>query len=137
MGLLQRDGKAKLIVIGNKSFKDVVRDNETNDALLVTDTHIPYQGLISEYAGHATVNHSQMEFRNGIAYSISVEGFFSQLKSSIFGIYHKVSPKHLEQYCIETAYINNYRKISDKDRFNLSMQNTKGRISYKKLIQKQ
>jgi hypothetical protein len=136
MGLLERDGKAKLTVIGDRTFKDVVRQNVNNDALLVTDTHIAYQGLISEYAGHATVNHSQMEFRNGIAYTNTVEGFFSHLKRSIFGIYHHCSPKHLHFYCTETAYRYNTRKISDKERANLTLQNTKGRLTYKNLIQK-
>ena len=137
MGLLERDGKAKLTVIGKDTFKDVIRNNVDNSALLVTDTHTAYQGLISEYAGHATVNHSQMEFRNGIAYTNTVEGFFSHLKRSIFGIYHHCSPKHLHFYCTETAYRYNTRKISDKERANLALQNTKGRITYKNLIQKQ
>ena len=104
MGLLERDGKARLTVIGAKTFKDVVRENVKPDALLITDTHLSYQGLSFEYAGHATVNHSQGEYRNGIAYTNSVEGFFSQFKRSIFGIYHivfhlsiytAIAPKHL------------------------------------------
>jgi len=137
MGLLERDGKAKLTVIGKNSFKEVVRENVNPDALLITDTHLAYQGLAFEYAGHATVNHSQMQFRDGIAYTNSVEGFFSSLKRSIFGIYHQVSPKHLQQYCSETSYRYNTRKVTDKDRFILSMQNANGhRLTYNNLIQK-
>jgi hypothetical protein len=83
MGLLERDGKARLTVIGAKTFKDVVRENVKPDALLITDTHLAYQGLSFEYAGHATVNHSQGEYRNGIAFTNSVEGLFSQFKRSI------------------------------------------------------
>ncbi len=136
MGLLERDGKARLTVIGEKTFKEVVRENVSSDALLITDTHLAYQGLSFEYVGHATVNHSQSEYRNGIAYTNSVEGFFSHFKRSIFGIYHQVSPKHLHRYCAETSYRYNHRKISDKDRFNLALQNTKGRLKYNELIQK-
>ncbi|MBL7696135.1 MAG: IS1595 family transposase [Ferruginibacter sp.] len=136
MGLLERDGKARLTVIGEKTFKDVVRENVSPDALLVTDTHLSYQGLVSEYAGHATVNHSQGEYRAGIAYTNSVEGFFSHFKRSIFGIYHQVSPKHLHRYCVETAYRYNYRKISDKDRFNMALSKTSGRLKYQELIKK-
>lgn len=136
MGLLERDGKAKLTVIGQKSFKDVVRDNVDKSAVLVTDTHLAYQGLVSEYKDHLTINHSQMEFRNGLAYTNSVEGFFSCLKRSIFGIYHSVSPKHLHRYCTETAYRYNTRKITDKERFTQTLQNTSGRLTYNNLIEK-
>jgi len=137
MGLLERDGKARLTVIGGNGFKDVVRSNVNSNAVLITDTHLSYQGLAFEYADHLTVNHSQMEFKNGIASTNSVEGFFANLKRSIFGIYHQVSPKHLQRYCEETAYRYNSRKISDKDRFIATMQAAEGqRLTYKKLIQK-
>lgn len=136
MGLLERDGKARLTVIGGNTFKDVVRNNVKTDAVIITDTHLAYQGLAYEYAGHATVNHSQGEYRNGIAYTNSVEGFFSQLARSLFGIYHSVSPKHLHRYCAETSCRYNKRKITDKERFTQTLQNTQGRLKYKNLIQK-
>ena len=136
MGLLERDGKARLTVIGERTFKEVVRENVKPDAILITDTHLSYQGLSFEYNGHLTVNHSQGEYRNGLAYTNSVEGFFSQFKRSIFGIYHQVSPKHLHRYCAETTYRYNSRKISDKDRFDMALQKPQGRITYKKLIEK-
>jgi transposase-like protein len=136
MGMVQRDGKARLTVIGSNTFKDVVRDNVDNAAVIVTDTHLSYAGLGQEYAAHLTVNHSQSEYRNGLAFTNTVEGFFSSLKRSIYGIYHSVSPKHLHRYCEETSYRYNTRKISDKERFNITLQNTKGRLKYKNLIQK-
>ncbi|MCP9753411.1 hypothetical protein EGI32_20865 [Ferruginibacter sp. HRS2-29] len=77
-----------------------------------------------------TVNHSQMQFRDGLAYTNSVEGFFSCLKRSIIGVYHTVSPKHLQRYCIETSYRYNTRKITDKERFNQTLQNVEGRLKY-------
>ncbi|HMI79823.1 MAG TPA: IS1595 family transposase, partial [Ferruginibacter sp.] len=51
MGLLERDGKARLTVIGKNTFKDVVRANVNSNAVLMTDTHLSYQGLAFEYAG--------------------------------------------------------------------------------------
>lgn len=41
---------------------------------------------------------------------ISIEGFWSLLKHGIYGIYHQVSPKHLNKYCDEFAYRYNYKK---------------------------
>ncbi len=133
MGFVERDGKARLTVI-DKTFKDMVRDNVDKDAIVVTDTHLSYKGLDEEYKEHLTVNHTQMQFRDGLAYTNTVEGFFSCLKRSIIGIYHQVSPKHLQRYCIETSYRYNTRKITDKERFNQTLQNVEGRLTYKNLI---
>jgi transposase-like protein len=136
MGLLQRDGKAKLTVIGNRTFKEVIRENVDQSAVIVTDTHQSYAGLDQEFEGHGTVNHSQEQYRNGIFYTNSVEGFFSLFKRTIFGTYHQISPKHLHRYCAESSYRFNTRKIKDKDRFSAVLSNTKGRLKYSELIKK-
>ena len=103
----------------------------------MTDSHLAYQGLALEYAGHGVVNHSEMQFRDGLAYTNTVEGFFSSLKRSIFGIYHSVSPKHLQRYCEETSYRYNSRKMTDRDRFIATMRAADGhRLTYNSLTQK-
>lgn len=137
MGMTQRDGKAKLTVIGGNTFKDVVRQNVDRSAVVITDTHLSYVGLAHEFAAHLSVNHSKSEYRKGLAFTNTVEGFFSSLKRSIYGIYHSVSPKHLHRYCEETSYRYNYRHISDKARFERTAQNIEGRLTYKSLISKE
>lgn len=136
MGLLERDGKAKLTIIGKNTFKEVVKSYVSPSAVVMTDAHKSYIGLNEDFQAHESVNHNIMEFRRGIAYTNSVEGFFSVFKRTIFGTYHQISPKHLEQYCIETSYRFNTRKISDADRFIGVMKNTRGRLKYNQLIQK-
>jgi len=136
MGLLQRDGKAKLTVIGKNSFKDVVRENVSTTATVYTDSHLGYIGLGNEFAGHDAVNHSIKEYKRGLVYTNSIEGFFSIFKRTIFGTYHQVSPKHLHRYCAETAYRFNFRKITDADRFRHTISNVEGRLKYKNLIEK-
>lgn len=136
MGLLQRDGKAKLAVIGNNTFKDIVRQNVDKTATVITDTHLSYVGLADEFAGHESVNHSISEYRKGQAYTNSVEGFFSILKRTIYGTYHQVSPKHLHRYCSETSYRFNFRKMRDDERFRMAISNVEGRLKYKNLIKK-
>lgn len=136
MGLLERDGKARLTVIGNNTFKDVIRNNVAPTAEIMTDSHLSYTGLANEFKAHEAVNHNIKEFKRGIAYTNSVEGFFSLFKRTIFGTYHQVSPKHLHRYCAESTYRFNSRKISDADRFQFALSNTKGRLTYKQLINK-
>jgi transposase-like protein len=136
MGLLERGGKAKLTVIGNNTFKEVVRAYVDPKAVVVTDTHLSYQGLGLEYAGHETVNHSQEEYKRGIYYTNSIEGFFSLFKRTILGTYHQISPKHLHRYCAESSYRYNTREIKDKDRFSAVLSNTEGRLKYNELTGK-
>jgi hypothetical protein len=136
MGLVQRDGKAKLKVIGNDSFKDVIRKNVDTTAVIVTDAHLGYVGLNLEYAGHESVNHSQSEYKRDIFFTNTVEGFFSLLKRGIYGIYHQVSPKHPHRYCDEFSNRYNTRKLKDTERFTDTVQQSKGRLKYHELIAK-
>lgn len=136
MGMVQRDGKARLTVIGKKSFKEMVIDAVDKGALIITDAHAGYELLGQHFAGHQSVNHSVSEYRRGIAYTNSVEGFFSLFKRIIHGTYHQISPKHLHRYCAETSYRFNSRKIKDADRFRVAISNVEGRLKYKNLIQK-
>lgn len=136
MGLLERDGKARLTVIGKSSFKDVVRANVAPSAHVYTDAHLGYVGLAGEYQSHEAVNHNIKEFKRGQVYTNSIEGFFSVFKRTIFGTYHQVSPKHLHRYCAETSYRFNSRKITDAERFKMALSNTQGRLTYNQLIEK-
>ncbi len=113
MNRKRRKKYQRLTVIGANSFKDMVRKNVKEEATVITDQHLGYKGLDAEYAAHLSVNHSEMQFRQGLAYTNSVEGFFSCLKRSLIGIYHYASPKHLQKYCNETAYRYNTRSFSN------------------------
>ena len=136
MGLLQRNGNAKLLVIGNRTFKDVIRENVNKTATIYTDAHAGYELLNQEYVAHEAVNHSIEEYRRGLAYTNSIEGFFSLFKRMIHGTYHQISPKHLPRYCAEITYRFNSRKIKDAERFRKTISNVEGRLKYKNLIKK-
>lgn len=136
MGMIERDGKARLKVIGKETFKDMVRQNVNPDAQLVTDSHSGYAGLNYEFAGHNSVNHSIQEYKNGIYHTNSIEGAFSHFKRMVFGIYHQVSPKHLHRYCDEFTGRWNTRKIKDGERFTHYLTQTEGRLKWKDLIAK-
>ena len=134
MGMVERNGKAKMQVIGRKSFKTIIHENVKKEAILVTDSHLGYQGLHTEYAQHEAVNHSILEFKRGIYYTNSVEGFFSTFKRMVIGTYHQLSPKHLQRYCEEATFRFNTRKIKDGERFLSCFDNIQGRLTYKELI---
>ncbi len=139
VGLLEQDSKVKIHVwdSSKQTLKDMVRLHVHTNAVVVTDSFIAYKGLNKEYAQHEVVKHIEDEYVNDAGFHTnSIEGFFSHLKRSIYGIYHQVSPKHLHRYCIETAYRYNTRKIKDVERFDASVKRCEGRLKYRDLTGK-
>ena len=82
------------------------------------------------------MNHTRGEYVRNTLHTNSIEGYWSQFKQSIYGIYHQVSPKHLNRYCDENSYRYNSREITDMERFSVSLTQTEGRLTYKRLIGK-
>jgi transposase-like protein len=118
----------------NKVINEVVPNKET---VMVTDGFTAYLGLDEIYKGHIIINHAQDEYKVGEYHTNTVEGLFSILKRGIYGIYHHVSAKHLQRYCDEFAHRYNSRKIKDADRFTMTIQQSRGRLKYFDLIQKE
>lgn len=59
------------------------------------------------------------------------------MKRGVYGIYHQISFKHLERYADEFSYRYNSRKLTDLQRFNLTLERVNGRLKYNTLINKQ
>lgn len=73
-----------------------------------TDESRIYSRLHQEYP-HKSVVHSKGVYVDGDVHTNTIEGFWSQMKRSIDGTYHCVSPKHLQLYVNEFVYRYNYR----------------------------
>jgi ISXO2-like transposase domain len=138
MGLIERGKDLKVQVIDSNvaTLKDMVRSNVATNSTIVTDALIAYRGLDKEFANHEIIYHDKDEFVRGYFHTNTIEGFFSFLKRSIYGIYHQVSAKHLQSYCYENGYRYNTRKLTDPERFNKSLGNMEGRLDYKTLTGK-
>ena len=138
MGLIERgkDLKTEVIDSNKKTLKEMIRGNVEITSTIITDALVAYKGLDKEFAAHEIIYHDKDEFVRGIVHTNTIEGFFAYLKRSIFGIYHQVSPKHLQRYCDENGYRYNTREMTDPERFNASLQNMERRLTYKTLIGK-
>ena len=68
--------------------------------MVYTDDAAAYKGMPFE---HATVRHSVGEYVDGMAHTNGIESFWSMLKRAHKGVYHKISPKHLQRYVDEFA----------------------------------
>lgn len=61
---------------------------------------------------HRFINHSKEEYSTDGISTNTIEGFWSQMKRSIDGTYHCVSPKYLQYYVNEFVYRYNHRGVA-------------------------
>ena len=82
-------------------------DKQTKPGTMVySDEARAYQGLLD----HQTVRHGVGEYVRGQAHINGMESFWSMMKRGHTGIYHKMSPKHLDRYVDEFSGRHNIRK---------------------------
>ncbi len=112
-GLVERQGDVKAQTVGNvksATLIPIIAENVEQGSTLMTDEFRSYNASKSYGFGHETVNHSAKEYVKGLAHTNTLEGFWSQLKRSMDGTFHKVSPKYLQAYVDEFAWRYNHRK---------------------------
>lgn len=119
--------------VDGRTLKPIIAKHISQDATIITDGFGAYSGL-GKYYHHEIVNHIQEEYVRGEWHTNTIEGFFSQLKRGIYGIYHHVSPKHLHRYCDEFSFRYNTRKSKENSRFDYSFIACEKRLKYQDLI---
>jgi transposase-like protein len=140
-GAVQRNGKVRTKVVPNGNIDvltDVVREFIKPNSTMVSDENHAYNRLHLEY-NHKKVNHRIKEYvrqEDIPVHTNTLEGYWNILKKQIDGIHHQVSAKHLQRYCNENAFRYNNRKLTQDERFVLSLRNCNGNLSYNKLIGK-
>jgi transposase-like protein len=137
VGLMERGGKLKVKVVDSvtqATLQPLVKESVDSSAVLVTDNFWGYRGLDKHFSSHQIINHTLNEYVNGDIHTNTIEGFWGLFKRSVYGIYHQISPKHMQRYCDESAFRYNNRHIGDAERFVLSLGQIAGSLSYKELI---
>lgn len=136
MVLVERGGRAISMplkrVDANKLQMEII-ENVHPDSAIRTDEHKGYSGIGKHFkGGHATVNHSRKQYKNGDACTNTAESYFAILKRGIYGTFHHVSKKHLHRYCSEFDFRWNSRKDSDSDRTKAGLSCIEGkRLKYR------
>ncbi len=118
---------------GSNTLMPIIREKVKSGCVVVTDGWKAYRKLEKDYQ-HKVINHSMGIYKTGHYHTNGIEGFWSVLKRGVNGIYHAVSPKHLQKYCDEFAYRYNTRHMTDGERFNLSLINADDRLSFRELV---
>ena len=107
-------------------------DAENSD--LHTDEFHIYPLLARQFRTHRTVNHSKKEFVKGRATTNPAESFFAQLKRSLDGTHHHVSPEHLQRYVNEFAFRYTTCKAEDTERVQMLVNGAANRrLTYRPL----
>ncbi len=111
MGAIERGGKVKVRAVESKSGAEIARHaikNVSSDAHLMSDNSPSYIWLDKMYK-RESVQHSNKEWVRGNVNTNSMEAFWAQVKRSIKGTHHFVSPKHLQSYLDFFAFQHDYR----------------------------
>lgn len=114
-GMVERNGSAKIQHVkssGARVLVPAIKLGVLPNTNINSDEWKSYQKLPEHGYSHTTVNHSRLEYVRGTAHTNTIEGFWSQLKRSIDGTYHAVSPKYLQAYLDEFAFRYNLRDVA-------------------------
>jgi transposase-like protein len=134
MGILERGGKVRTVVVENrkkKALQGEVHKHVEAGSALYTDALLPYEGLEGRYA-HQVIEHA-VKYVDGQVHTNGLENYWSLLERGIAGTYVSVEPFHLFRYLDEQAFRFNERKISNFDRFKMAA----SQIADKRLTWKQ
>lgn len=111
VGIAEKRGKIKARVIDGASAYTVMpylKANIEPMAVLHTDKSKIYTNAFRDFK-HLSVDHAVGRYSVNGVNTNNLEGFWSQLKRSINGTYHSVSPKYLDFYVSEFVFRHNHR----------------------------
>ena len=129
-------GNVKAEVVPNTSAKTLqqfVYDNTDIGATVYTDEAAAYKGMVG--VQHKAVKHGIGQYVDGMIHTNGLESFWSMLKRGHYGVYHKMSAKHLNRYVAEFAGRHNSRELDTEKQMGRLMASGNGKqLRYKDLI---
>ena len=124
---------AKVVTTTDKpTLQGFVVEHTAPGATVYSDEASAYEGIPFE---HESVKHSVAEYVRGMAHTNGVESFWSMLKRAHKGVFHKMSPKHLDRYVQEFAGKHNIRDMNTAAQMAVVAAGLVGRrLMYRELI---
>jgi len=140
-------GKTAVVGMKDRSTNEVrarvVEDTrgETLRGFALSNTE-PYTKIYTDEArvykklpNQESVRHASFEYVRGDVHTNGVESFWSMLKRGYVGVFHKMSPKHLQRYVDEFVGRHNFREWDTADQMRVLVMAMIGRrLMYKDLI---
>ena len=114
------------------TLQGFVVDNAEIGSQVYTDDFPSYRDM--PWHDHEAVKHSVGEYVRDQAHTNGIESFWSGLKRGFDGVYHKMSPKHLDRYVQEFAGRHNLRELDTLDQMGCVAKGMRGkRLKYEDL----
>ncbi len=115
---------------------EVVRDTKAGTLQGFVEKHTEPQARVCTddaraYAGmgrpHESVSHSTGEYVRGEAHTNGAESFRAMLRRALKGVFHKLSPRHLQRYVNEFSGRHNVRSMDTIDQMGHAVADMRGR----------
>ena len=118
--------------IWSTTINKFIDERTQKDALIYTDGGGQYAHMPRK---RESVSHSVGDWVRGQAHTNGMESFWSMLKRGYQGVYHKMSPEHLQRYVNEFSGRHGIRESGTADQMGFVAGRFAGRrLSYRKLI---
>ncbi len=134
MGILERGGKVRAEVVGNRKkhlLETKVRAHVKAGSAIYSDNFASYDRLKTFGFQHAVVDHAE-KYVDGQVHTNGLENFWSLVKRGLKGTYISAEPFHLFRYLDEQVFRYNNRgskenPVNDGDRFQLALSQIAGK----------
>jgi transposase-like protein len=106
-GMRERGGRLKASTIeknNKETIQGIIQNSVAKDSTIMTDDHRAYMGLGQKGFKHETVNHTNGVYVRGNVSTNGIESVWAVMKRGVNGVYHHVSPKHLNRYVQEFSF---------------------------------
>lgn len=142
--LVERSGHVRsthMPTVNAKNLNEAISKNVKDGSVIFSDDATIYQYLKPRHRPKATVNHTRGEYVRGTVHTNTVESYFAILKRGVTGVYHNVSPHHLQRYLAEFDFRYNEREalgVDDTARAERALIGVRGkRLTYETTTQKE
>lgn len=137
IGLAQRGGEVRAFVASNAKMITIEKHVVSNASIgsrLYTDEWAGYKG-IGRLFSHSVIRHLLGEYVRDDVHTQTIDSFWALFKRGYHGIYHYMSPKHLQRYVNEYAFRHNRRTAGLQGVFSDTVQrmSESARLPYKVL----
>ena len=115
LGMIEREGRIILRVIekaSGKEIKPIIKSKVTKESTIITDGFGGYFGLGDHFKRHIVLNNTQNQRSINQYNTCTLEGFWTLVKRSFIGQYHKISKEHLQEYLNELAFKYNHKNTN-------------------------
>jgi transposase-like protein len=107
LGMRERGGRTLAMpieVADINTIQPLIHANVKVGSTLLTDEHAAYNDMDGLFFKQERVNHSQGEYKRGIAHTNGIESVWAVFKRGLLGVYHHTTKKHLGRYVDEFTF---------------------------------